>query len=440
MNTNFHKHILNLFFGALALIALSACGGGGGGGGGATTCAPNCDPGPVDPATSYQPLRTEEAPSGGWVAALDAVRTAEYHATRTPTSGADPVEYSAADRIGAAYAYARGYTGAGIIVSSVGQEINGNHKDISGQWLQGYKISGSSSGATEGTCANAVECGADIQGTQIASIIAGKRGNGGIQGIAYNAKIKPITVKTVGNPLIGSASRASAIAEASGVVDEVACTASSVKTIDACKTITVMNNSWESAAFDDFSSSYAEGGTTYIYFTPVRFSAEGDAYLDSLGLQDAELRDGEKGAWETASETTVLVFAQGDYGQNSVNGMVKLYTGFFRNTYADKDVAWATVEKVGDADAVVRNLGGIHANLPTLASGIQNKILTVIALKEDNETIYEYSNGCGDAETYCLGAPGTAINSAIPGQVILLTGKMVAQIWRRRMLRAQSRF
>ena len=168
-------HILTFFFAALALIALSACSsgssGGGGGGGGAScdpalnfcdtpekivkatcnanthdcdtglrTCNPvthfcattdqaliaDCDnithdcttgiarpiyaiPDPESAIGNYQPSIYETPPMGGWATALTAARSDEYNN-----------DGGGANRIGAAYAHARGYNGAGIIISNDG--------------------------------------------------------------------------------------------------------------------------------------------------------------------------------------------------------------------------------------------------------------------------------------------------------------------------------
>ena len=148
----------------------------------------------------------------------------------------------------------------------------------------------------------------------------------------------------------------------------------------------------------------------------------GDSYLGTerfivrvLGVIRVIGND-EIAAWTKAAETTVIVFAAGDRGQNSVNGVVKLYTDNTFTTRAmeggiPKEADWKTVRPIND------NLGGSYSNLFDTAPSIPDlvgKSLSVIALDEDN-VIHKYSNGCGATAIWCLGAPGTAINSAIPG-------------------------
>ena len=426
MTINFHKHILNLFLCAFALIALTACGGSsGGGGGGATTCAPNCDPGVEDPTIGYLPSTSEVPPSGGWVAALDTARSDEYKRS------------GGADRIGAAYAHARGarFTGAingdianPVIVSTVGKEIDRTHPDLIGKLIQGYgfHISGGNTvvynNPNAGTCSGDLNvtigttdddihgCGtadddgaaefiiiARKQATHIAAIIAGKSGNGDnteptIQGIAYGAKIKPIGIYAPNNILsVLTAQRTDLIAQASG------------------PSIAVMNNSWGvRGMIKTYRKTIAGTPTDLKYFTQFKLQT-------GFSGSPNQVRPAELTAWETAGETTVLVFAAGDLGFNSETGMIRLHTGVSPSNYAEgEDVAWATVAAADTSITGDINLGGTHTTLPTLAPGVQGKILSVIALNQRN-VIDKYSNGCGEAESWCLGAPGVAINSAIPG-------------------------
>ena len=424
MSIKSHKTILNIFFCALALIALSACTAGGGGGAkqpNFVNCASNssCDPGTADLTTGYLPSTSETPPTeDGWAPALTAERTPEYQAS------------GGADRIGAAYAYARGYTGTGEIVSVVGQLIERDHKDLANQRVTGYgEIYGddSDNSAYLGTCTGVTAslsgggCGTAStnpstraerkQSTHLAGIIAGESGNGdtSIQGIAYNAKIKPINIYD-GFGLITGTDRVNAIAAASGMVDEAVCTASSVKTIEACKTIAVMHNIW----IYQFRSNVqivetADNGdeTTFQYI---------DNSSDISTILSASA--GQEGAWIEAVKTTVLVFPQGDYGFNSENGMVKFYDTSRARAMENgnpKDVAWSIVNAASDNPITGDiNLGVSYTNLPDAVPDVQGKTLSVIALKANNR-IWEYSNGCGNAKDWCLGAPGVDINSVIPG-------------------------
>ena len=405
MFTKSHKTILNLFFAAFALIALSACTAGGGSDAkqpNFVNCASNssCDPGPVDPSTGYQPATSELPQADGWVEALKAERTPEYQAS------------GGADRIGAAYAYARGtqFTGAGIFVANVGQVVDSTHADLSatGKLIQGYDANGATdsdrTATNAGKCAGATACGDNILGTHIAALIAGESGNGGVQGIAYNAKIKPINIYKDNGRAVINDKTVNAIQAASGMVDAANCP-STPTNIEACQTITVMNNNWD--VFID--GGYPAGGVPdFLFPTPFKLLSDGDGTFQKI-LSPAEIM-----AWEKAVETTVLVFAHGDYGFNSINGMVRRGDG-------GADEAWSTIRAdIISAGSIffstqnTINVGSTYSNLPDVAPDVLGKMLTVIALDSSN-LIHKYSNGCGDAKAYCLGAPGVAINSAIPG-------------------------
>ena len=405
MNIIFSKTIFNFFFCVLMLTALTACSNGNGDSNddASKPCSPDCDPGEEDSATGYLPTVFETPPAGGWVTALTAVRTAEYHATRAPNPDVDPTEYSAADQIGAAYAYARGYNGAGIIISNMGQgRLDQTHPDLSGQWISGYHFKSGGFNPDEpynGICFGE-SCYTEnntIIFNHTNGIIVGKKGNGDttIQGIAYGAKIKPIDI--AGDALIVTKT-AAAIRHASGA------------------NITVMNNNnWTSRDFKE--SEYMS--TTHHYYSPVRFTEMGRIALGTTSAPTAS-----RTAWIEAVKTTVLVFPQGDDGRNSVNGMVQIYNNDSEKTRkmeADgdggmrgKDIAWSAVDEV-DGIENDENLG-TYTDLPDIVTEVRGKILTVIALDLDEngkEIIYKYSNGCGDAQSYCLGAPGVNINSTI---------------------------
>ena len=411
---------LNLLFYAFALTALTACGGGGSGGGGGSAGNPHA----VDPTTGYQPSDTVEPPTGGWAAALDAARSDEYD-----ESG------GAADRIGAAYAYARGHTGAvngdaanPVIVSVMSSPIDLTHADLAGQLtMNGYKADGDVSGMNIATCTgsgvvSAGGCGtADDSassslrrvrkwGTRYAAIIAGKSGNfadgGLIQGIAYNAKIKPINIDASGN-IVNTAKRTKAIAHAS-IVNKPACdliTDNAAKmTSPDCKPIAVMYNGWNALTV----STYMDMRTTYYIRTNIdNFFSDSDVFSSD-----------EKDAWVDAVKTTVVVFSAGDVGQNSINGMVRRSVISGTSLVEAPDVAWSSFPDGGG------NQASSYARLPVEVMdgdgnlALAGKWLSVIALDRDangKEIIHKYSNGCGDTMAFCLGAPGVAINSAVPG-------------------------
>ena len=322
--------------------------------------------GGVDDATDYEPPNTEPPPDGGWVAALATAR--ETHQYNRNTS---------ADQIGAAYAHARGYTGMNkdtgnsVIVSHVGLgRIAYDNGELEGQLVDGYVANDDNSGTGAGQCSLKGERDADAGsticsdiGTHIAGIIAGKKGGGGSplrnQGIAYNAKIKPITIYgTDDNGLTTSAKRAEAIKQASG------------------PDIAVMHNSWNIQIEE-----WADTTTPYY-----RVSTQ-------CCVDPAEIA-----AWVEAVKNTVVVFPAGDNGLNTVNGISKVYS--------DKDFNTHLPDEVISYDEASK-----HAILPSLIVGLKGKWLSVIAL-DPNNRIADFSNGCGRSKDWCLGAPGETIYSA----------------------------
>ena len=405
MNTKSNKTILNLFLCTLALIALTACGGSSGGGTAASGPCNNithdCENGggarptyeisdiTSDPAIGdYLPSIYEPPPGGAWSTALRTARNTEYKA-----------DGGGADRIGAAYAHARGYTGAGIIISSMGEPVGSDNDDleVDGKLLTGYTAGSSAGGSVSGTCA-VTTCGAFTEGTHVAGIIAGASGNGGIQGIAYDARIKPIDIATdnIFQPINDDdrhTKLGSAIVAASGMVDAAGCTRDSTDEV-ACANITVMNNGWNPTIGAPYESR--------------RF------YKGQQPFSTDTITDGERMIWEAVVDSTVVVFAHGDSGTNLENGMLKIYTTNAL-TVREIDDGGEVEESWKDyASGTTVNQGAIHSQLPSEVEKLKGKWLSVIALGEDGR-IDKYSNGCGIAQTWCLAAPGIDITSSLPG-------------------------
>ena len=281
---------------------------------------------------------------------------------------------TSADEINAAYAYARGYSGAGIIVSNMGYPIGRSHAEISFQSVPGYTADGGETGVEAGSCSfpDVVCDPSKLDGTHLAGIIVGKLSNFGSQGIAYDARLKPIDIYTKAGTdvLVDNTKLRAAIGQASG------------------SDITVMNNGWDVSGV----GSHTDSSTPTFYRTANKVST---------------ISDEEAAAWRDAVKTTVVVFGAGDYGHNKENGMVKLYT---ENTF---DILHSPTEKAwNEIDSENRNIASSHARLPLEITELRGKWLTVIALTTDNR-IWEESNGCGDAKNFCLGAPGVDVNSAL---------------------------
>ena len=389
MTVKSYNHILNFFFCAFALIMLSACGGSDSGGGSAGANSRLVDTTGDNDVTLYvnvdengQSVLTytpsDAAPSefASWELALEDARTNEYNYIATNSSLTVP----SADQIGASYAHARGYTGAGIIVSVLGTGDPSDYIELSElteQLVQGY-TTGSN---IDFDACTAITCLSPVNAF-VAPIIVARQDSTGMQGIAYDAKIKSVNIK--GNDLIDNAH--DAIRQASGA------------------DIAVMHAN----LFSFKTGMYREDGNVYYY------EGHSDGYRslgnDSTGegkvLFDNFVNNQYR-AWKDVVKTTVVVVPQGSSGHNSENGMVDIYTDEdFNYEYSGGPIAWATI----DAANGVRNLGAIEARLPLEVPELQGKWLSVIALNEDNR-IWEESNGCGDAKAWCLGAPGVNITS-----------------------------
>ena len=340
----------------------------------------------------YAPPDSETIPNnpdtgtafGSWADAIKHYQTDEYKAS------------GGADQINAAYAYARGYAATSVTVSVVGEPVHNRHQDLSGQLFEGYDADNDDATATIAGQCSTDSCEGYSQGTHVAGIIGAildtENPNTGIQGIAYGAIMKPIDIMT-GNDVVDEAKRIKAIDQATNF------------TTQGGFKIVVMNNSWDIP-------------TTATY----------GVYSYAMASDPNAISVAERNAWADGAVRTIVVFAAGDQGHNSVNGMVQLYDDAALEMKAteddgeggtrDKKVAWATI----DASNGVRNLASSHARLGVNArsgassfrSELRDNLLSVIAL-DSNNVIAPFSNGCGDTKDYCLAAPGLDIYSTTPG-------------------------
>ena len=382
MITKFYKTILSFFLYALILTALTACSGDSD-----KTPAPNASTGyqPPDPIPAHPVAGSKFA---SWGDAIKYYQTDEYKKS------------GGADQIGTAYAHARGYTGKKVnsfyTVAVVGGPVASFNRDIMGRLLPGYDAEtdiGHSRGKDAvpvneaGKCTedDRDSCGGHVQSTHVAGIIAAKKNDEGIQGIAYSANIRPIDIMN-GDSLVDEVELNKAIREGTGY-------ASSYP-------IVAMNNGWNIPT--------AETYNTYSY---------------AMASDPSTISVSHRNAWALRATFTVIVFAAGDQGHNSVNGMVQLYDDATLTMKAteddgegdtrDKKVAWKTI------DSENRNLASSHARLSVYAGKVRSELkgnwLSVIAL-DSNNVIAPFSNGCGDTKAYCLGAPGVDIISTTLGK------------------------
>ena len=286
--------------------------------------------------------------------------------------------------IGQGYAHARGHTGTGITVALIGHPVlNSWGGTFTGVWVTGYTADivtdeDVTAYSVEGACVSVYFCrSSDIP---IAAIIAGRDDSTGgsyrARGIAYEAKIKPIDVFTMDQDGVDDSELRLAIGQAS--------------TSD----IDVVQNNWVVGT----SSFYIDDDSNMRYYATVTDTDDVSA--------------GEKAKWAeiVAGTRRIIVTPQGDFGHNSETGRIQLYSDQdLRNSvHFSNPNAYITSADIGDSAKI--NVGTAHARLPLIVPALQDKSLTVIALAQ-NDRIASFSNGCGDAKNYCLGAPGVSINS-----------------------------
>ncbi len=107
------------------------------------------------------------------------------------------VEYnnqSGLAQINASVAYARGYTGSGIVVAVVDTGVDLNHSDLKTNILNNGKDFVNNDNSADSDCGavlNSSNSGC-WHGTHVAGIIAAVKNNSGMHGVAYNAKILPV--------------------------------------------------------------------------------------------------------------------------------------------------------------------------------------------------------------------------------------------------------
>ena len=276
----------------------------------------------------------------------------------------------------------------------MGTAIDGEHSELNSSFFTdhklehayGYEADDNDSSYRAGTCDYIgfdETCNGFYQSTHLAGIIAGHSNRSGIQGIAYHAEIVAINIYE--RTVVSGES-----------IYEIVSSDKIAKAVDKASSsrIEAMNNGWDISSTASFTETDSSSGSTQYHYK----TEETDI--------DSKILTKERDAWEDAVDTTVVVFAAGDYGHNSENGMVKLYSDSDLTEYVE-DRAWSDIAGGGG------NKASAHARLPLTVTALQGGWLNVIALDEHNR-IASFSNGCGDTKAYCLGAPGVDIYSAIP--------------------------
>ena len=283
----------------------------------------------------------------------------------------NPIDYQTTEynaqyglgNINAANAYARGYTGSGVTVSVLDSPFDTDHPNLQNVFVTGYDAS---SGGTDVTCSGSCT---SSHGTHVAGIIAANKNDSGMHGVAYNAKIKPIT-----------------IFNSSGVDDTT--TSQLVNAINAGggSSYAAMNNSWGILQVAQINFGGAIG-TKW-------------ARIPSTNSIASSIQT----AFDNAASNTVIVFSNGNEGWNSSTGRVYYYNSSSDASNLTNSLGYSSVNV---------NTASTYGSLPSSKSSLQGKWLTVVALDSSNN-IASYSNGCGSiAKAWCISAPGSSIYSTV---------------------------
>ena len=378
----------NLLILMLCLVFLAACGGGGGGG-----VSTRPDPVRMREITGIDPETT--------VGAVISVPVSMTMTTTTPTRATfETDEYdfqSGLNQIGAAQGYVNTYTHADVnyddstnivTVAVFDGGIEAVHREFSdsGKIVAGYDYIDGGSDPDSGTGSH---------GLQVAGIIAADKGDGGMHGVAYNARIMPLRILNddgVNDMNINSAYQEALRFARAG---------------DAF----VYNNSWGLVAeitFDADLSPFGGEDGTYILRYPPSYNDVSNSLRTDISLSAIDSNGG---------QGAVFVWAAGNHGWNSETGDVRLCESASLCRFVASPQFVLRSGNIPDPRNVLpdeENRVGGFAALPIRFTELQDYWLAVVNVDEDSR-IFRSSNGCGNAMAWCLAAPGTNITSAVDG-------------------------
>ena len=281
--------------------------------------------------------------------------------------------------IKAEYAYARGYTGQGVVVAVVDSGFAENHPEFSGKFVRGRDVVNNNDNLHS----------TNSHGSQVSGVIAANRGNGGIHGVAYNAQIMPIKFNRLDPGLI-SAFR---YARENGAF--------------------VISTASSTLAQHRFFASELSANELRLTFPRSARGYTLQPLFDEF--------------FQIADDGGIIVWATGNERWNSETGRVPIQIHEREecervNERVNCHVAsWTTAEIINrfgastNIDALDRlNQAVALADLPSRFSQLNGHWLAVGAVDENN-VITQFSNGCGSAKDWCLVAPGINIYSTNAG-------------------------
>lgn len=275
--------------------------------------------------------------------------TAEQEALRTEI--ADTPEFTdqwSLSKIGADYAYVRGYTGKGVTVGMIDSGADASHNALAERL---HAMSGVAEECPDGDCTFSSILDTEIQGSSVAGVIAAAKMGKTMHGVAYEAQLLALGVKPDSSEAGYRPVDLSDAASFSGK-DEI-----NQGLYKRLKGNTKIVN-----------HSYGLQGNVENY-TGEQFLSAFSRSLESMLQTDT-----------ADADKMILVWAAGD--SNSLQG--------------ENDV-------MADASSP-----DINAGLPHLFPALKGHFVTVVATQADG-MIASYSNRCGVAAEFCIAAPGSDI-------------------------------
>ena len=367
---------LQNFFGlfismVLCAVLLSACGGGGGGGGGGVVGggggggnAPDPEPEPEPPPPIYA-----LGPTDGPLTEAE-VNTAEYRRNY----GLRNIKADAA--------YREGYFGQGITIGIIESGFDTTHSDLAGNVVPGWNYITTNTMITP-----------DRHGTAVAGVIAAARNRVGIHGVAPEAKIMPleITLRFFG--------------PSDNEVD--------IYTDDRTSNVRIFNHSYGLPAL-------IPGRWNGVAITTV-------PYLKSVIDQDQRFSQlfsnivaADAARQTDRDEDAVYVWSAGNGWWNPVTGLSQRLPDLLRNgTFVPDPISGFTSDEIKAmllADLVTLPVSGVSDLnwLPAYQPELLGRFVAVVAT-DQNDKIARFSNGCGEAMSWCIAAPGVNITTTAAG-------------------------
>lgn len=409
-----------------AAVLLAACGGGGGGGGGTQ-----------QPKTQFTEVRD------------------------TVDDVLPPQQSSyALDAIGASRSGGQGYSrGQGVSVAVIDSEFDDGHPDLrdafsrdANGWVIGRNVKEGHndtrpvaqrfrtprSDIVETSSAEDIEearqhldtafARSISHGTHVAGIIAARNNRFGVVGVAPEANLVPVTIfrdfaSTRYNRYGLSGLDSADLPEWNRHV------AASVNYATSRNPF-VINNSWGFSWFEHEIEVTGDRDLGTYHFRLPNFFLLTDVAARQTRHRDIFSADAVR-AWEGAvANGSVVIFAAGNDGWNSVTGQHKVYRTPLLDGQGNHR-AWTdyrgeehfdyieTTSRLIRIDQITNASVQVPDNIPNLESSyfltndkLKGSWLAVVNVDKGN-IIYRSSNGCGIAKDYCLAAPGTNVLSTV---------------------------